>query len=167
MTDTGFWVRPEARSRLAMVYQSARGGGLTPFEIEPEAPFTERPALLEGAVGLVSTVPDFLRFSQMLLNRGELNGTRVLAAKTVETMTVNGLPEAVLKARGGTRGWGLGNVDVALDTGEYGWDGTAGTIFTIDPRHDLITILMWQSVPADPDSLRARFRTIVQRAIVN
>ena len=165
MTDTGFWVRPEARSRLATVYQSARGGGLTPFEIEPEMPFTERPTLLEGAVGLVSTVPDFLRFSQMLLNRGELNGTRVLAAKTVETMTVNGLPEAVLKARGGTRGWGLGNVDVALDTGEYGWDGTAGTIFTIDPRHDLITILMWQSVPADPDGLRARFKAIVQRAI--
>ena len=130
MTDTGFWVRPEQRARLAMVYQSARGGGLTPFEIEPEVPFTERPALLEGAVGLVSTVPDFLRFSQMLLNRGELNGARLLSAKTVDMMTANGLSDAVLKARGGTRGWGLGNVDVALDTGEYGWDGTAGTIFT-------------------------------------
>ena len=59
MTDTGFWVRPDQRARLATVYQSARGGGLTPFEIEPEVPFTERPALLEGAVGLVSTVPDF------------------------------------------------------------------------------------------------------------
>ena len=78
MTDTGFWVRPEQRARLATVYQSARGGGLEPFEIEPEAPFTERPTLLEGAVGLVSTVPDYLRFSQMLLNRGELNGIRLL-----------------------------------------------------------------------------------------
>ena len=161
MTETGFWVRPEQRSRLARVYQSARGGGLTAFEIEPEVPFTERPTLLEGAVGLVSTVPDFLRFSQMLLNRGELNGTRILAAKTVDMMTVNGLPDDVLKARGGTRGWGLGNVDVALETGEYGWDGTAGTIFTIDPRHELITILMWQSVPADPDGLRAKFKALV------
>ena len=167
MSETSFWVRPEQRARLAMVYQSARGGGLTPFEIEPEVPFTERPVLLEGAVGLVSTVPDYLRFSQMLLNRGELNGVRVLNAKTVEMMTANGLPEAVLTLRGGTRGWGLGNVDIALDTGEYGWDGSAGTIFTIDPRHELITVLMWQSVPADPDSLRARFKTLVQRAIVD
>ena len=166
MTETGFWVRPEQRARLARVYQSARGGGLTAFEIEPDVPFTERPTLLEGAVGLVSTVPDFLRFSQMLLNRGELNGTRLLEANTVDMMVGNGLPDAVLKARGnGTRGWGLGNVDVALETGEYGWDGTAGTIFTIDPRHELITILMWQSVPADPDGLRAKFKAIVGRAI--
>ena len=165
MTETGFWVRPEQRSRLARVYQLARGGGLTAFEIEPEVPFTERPPLLEGAVGLVSTVPDFLRFSQMLLSRGELNGMRILAAKTVDMMTVNGLPDDVLKARGnGTRGWGLGNVDVALETGEYGWDGTAGTIFTIDPRHELITILMWQSVPADPDGLRAKFKALVSRS---
>ena len=81
-------------------------------------------------------------------------------------MTTNSLSdEAAL--RGGRRGWGLGNVDVALDTGEYGWDGTAGTIFTIDPRRDLITILMWQTVPADPDRLRARFKTLVDRAIVD
>jgi CubicO group peptidase (beta-lactamase class C family) len=164
MTDTSFWVRPDQRARVTTVYQSARGGGLTPFEIEPEAPFTERPALLEGAVGLVSTVPDFLRFSQMLLNRGTLNGIRILSAKTVEMMTVNGLSDAVLQARGGARGWGLGNVDVATDSGEYGWDGTAGTIFTVDPRHELITVLMWQSVPADPDGLRARFKTLVSRS---
>ncbi len=71
MTETSFWAGPEQRARLTTVYQSARDGGLTPFEIEPEMPFTERPTLLEGAVGLVSTVPDFLRFSQMLLNRGD------------------------------------------------------------------------------------------------
>ena len=165
MTETSFWARPDQRARLTTVYQSARGGGLTPFEIEPEAPFTERPALLEGAVGLVSTVPDFLRFCQMLLNRGTLNGVRILSAKTVEMMTANGLPDAVLRARGGTRGWGLGNVDVTLGTGEYGWDGTAGTIFTVDPRHEMITVLMWQSVPADPDGLRARVKTLIDRAI--
>ena len=103
----------------------------------------------------------------MLLNRGELNGVRILGAKTVDMMTVNGLPDAVLRARGGRRGWGLGNVDVALDTGEYGWDGTAGTIFTIDPRRELITVLMWQTVPADPDRLRGRFKTLVDGAIVD
>ena len=69
MTDTAFWVEPEQRDRLATVYGPASGGGLAPVEIEA-VPFTERPALLEGAVGLVSTVPDYLRFSQMLLDRG-------------------------------------------------------------------------------------------------
>jgi len=165
MTDTGFWVRPAQRARLAAVYQSARDGGLTPFEIEPDAPFTERPNLLEGAVGLVSTVPDFVRFSQLLLNRGELNGARLLSAKTVEMMTANGLPDAVLRARNGRRGWGLGNVDIAMDTGEYGWDGTAGTVFSIDPRRESITILMWQTVPADPGGLRGRLKMLVSRAM--
>ena len=167
MTDTGFWVRPDQRDRFTTAYQPAADGGLSAIEIEPEAPFTRRPALLEGAVGLVSTVPDYLRFSQMLLNRGELNGIRLLNAKAVDTMTANGLPDAVLTVRGGGRGWGLGNVDVALDTGEYGWDGTAGTIFTVDPRRELITVLMWQTVPADPDRLRGRFKTLVDRAVVN
>jgi CubicO group peptidase (beta-lactamase class C family) len=89
---------------------------LTPIEIE-EIPFTVRPALLEGAVGLVSTVPDYLRFCQMLLNAGELDGVRLLRQSTVERMTRNGLPDAVLAARGGTMGWGLANVNVAMNAG--------------------------------------------------
>ena len=78
MNDTTFWVEGEAHARLATVYQLAPAGGLAPFEMEAEVPFTERPALIEGAVGLVSTAPDFLRFCQMLLNKGELDGVRLL-----------------------------------------------------------------------------------------
>jgi len=163
MNDTGFWVRPEQRSRLATVYSPA-DVGLRPIEIE-EVPFTQKPALLEGAVGLVSTVPDYLRFAQMLLNKGELDGVRLLRQATVESMTKNGLAESVLAARGGSMGWGLANVNVALDGGEYGWDGTAGTIFWNDPAHDMITILMTQSVPANPDSIRQRFKSIVTLAV--
>jgi CubicO group peptidase (beta-lactamase class C family) len=163
MIDTGFRVRPDQRARLTTVYAPA-DGGLKPIEIE-ERPFTEKPALLEGAVGLVSTVPDYLRFAQMLLGKGALDGVRILRAETVETMTRNGLSDAVLAARGGSMGWGLGNVNVALDGGEYGWDGTAGTIFWIDPARDTIAILMTQSVPANPDSLRQRFKAIVARAV--
>jgi CubicO group peptidase (beta-lactamase class C family) len=137
-------------------------------------PFTGRPALLEGAVGLVSTVPDFMQFSQMLLNRGELNGVRILSAKTVDLITSNGLSASVLRARGGGMGWGLANVNVVVDpagmkdspnVGEYGWDGSAGTIFWIDPKDRLITILMTQSSPANPDSLRQRFKAIVRSAL--
>jgi len=171
MHDTAFWVRPEQRDRLATVYAPAPAGGLAPVEIEA-VPFTERPALVEGAVGLVSTVPDYLRFSQMLLDKGTLGGVRVLKAETVERMTANGLPAAVQAARGGTMGWGLANVNVLLEPGssgasrgEYGWDGTAGTIFWVDPVKQTVIVLMTQSAPANPDGLRQKFKAIVQRAI--
>lgn len=173
MLDTGFWAQPEQRARLATVYAAQADGGLQPYEIE-ELPFTERPVLLEGAVGLLSTVPDFMRFSQMLLNRGELNGVRVLSAKTVDLITANGLPEPVLRSRGGGMGWGLANVNVVIDPsvipgapnlGEYGWDGTAGTIFWIDPKDEMVTVLMTQSSPANPDSLRQRFKALVMASV--
>jgi CubicO group peptidase (beta-lactamase class C family) len=171
MTDTVFWVDRDRRDRLATVYGPASGGGLQPVDIEA-VPFTERPALLEGAVGLVSTVPDYLRFSQMLLDRGALGGVRVLKPETVDRMTANGLPPDVLAARGGAMGWGLANVNVLLEPGstgasrgEYGWDGTAGTIFWIDPVKQTVIVLMTQSAPANPDNLRQRFKAIVQRAI--
>ena len=172
MTDTSFWVSPDARSRLATVY-SSQAAALNPIEIE-EVPFTERPALLEGAVGLVSTVPDYVRFSQMLLNKGELHGTRLLTTKTVDLMTANGLSERVQTARGGPMGWGLANVNVLLEPGaanypanrgEYGWDGSAGTIFWIDPSTEMVIVLMTQSQPPNPDSLRQRFKTIVHQSI--
>jgi CubicO group peptidase (beta-lactamase class C family) len=73
----------------------------------------------------------------------------------------------VLAARGGTMGWGLANVNVAMNAaGEYGWDGTAGTIFWIDPSREMITILMTQSSPANPDSLRQRFKALVDQAVI-
>ncbi len=171
MTDTVFWVGPDRRSRLATVYGPGPDGGLIPVEMEA-VPFTERPRLLEGAVGLVSSVPDYLRFSQMLLDQGAAGGTRLLTAATAQRMTVNGLPGDVLKARGGRMGWGLGNVDVRMEAGdtgasvgEYGWDGTGGTIFWVDPQTQMIVVLMTQSSPANPDGIRQKFKTIVQRAV--
>ena len=171
MTDTVFWVGPDRRDRLATVYGPGPAGGLVPVEME-SLPFTERPRLLEGAVGLVSSVPDYLRFSQMLLEHGALGGTRLLKAETATRMTANGLPADVLKARGGSMGWGLGNVDVRLaaggsgaNVGEYGWDGTGGTIFWVDPQTETVVVLMTQNVPANPDGLRQKFKAIVQRAI--
>jgi CubicO group peptidase (beta-lactamase class C family)/ketosteroid isomerase-like protein len=161
MVDTGFWARAEQRARLTQVYATTPAG-LTPREIET-VPFTERPTLVEGAVGLISTVPDYLRFGQMLLDKGELDGVRILKAKTVETMTTNGLPAAMVQIRAGT-GWGLANVNVAPD-GEYGWDGTAGTIFWIDPAKETVIVLMTQIVPPNPDSVRQRFKTFVKQFI--
>jgi CubicO group peptidase (beta-lactamase class C family)/uncharacterized membrane protein len=169
MNDTTFWVAGDDIARLTTVYSPMPSGDLMRVEIE-EVPFTVKPALIEGAVGLVSTVPDYVRFCQMLLNRGTLDGVRLLNAATVDEITRNGLSPEVLTTRGGTMGWGLANVNVQMDPAsplldEYGWDGTAGTIFWVDPAREMITVLMTQSSPADPDNLRRRFKTLVQRAI--
>ena len=173
MSDTMFWAgTPDTRARLTTVYGPAPGGGLVPVETET-LPFTERPMLIEGAVGLLSTVPDYVRFAQMLLNKGELDGIRLLRANTVEMMTANGLSDALQQSRGGMMGWGLANVQVVLSStpgddaaeGEYGWDGTAGTIFWVDPGKELVAVLMTQSSPSNPDQIRQRFKAIVQQAI--
>ena len=170
MNDTVFVVGPDRQARFTTAYAPDPGGGLRRTETE-DVPFTDRPKLIEGAVGLVSTVPDYLRFCQMLLNGGELDGKRILQRSTVERMTRNGLSESVLAARGGPMGWGLANVNVMMDKasrvyGEYGWDGTAGTIFWNDPARQMVTILMTQSVPANPDGIRQKFKAIVQSALV-
>ena len=171
MDDTVFWVEEARATRLATVYGPGPDGRLA--KVEPEAvPFTTKPALLEGAVGLVSSVPDFLRFSQMLLDGGVLGGVRVLKAETAASLVTNRLAPEVLAARGGPRGWGLGNVDVLVapdgtgaHLGEYGWDGTAGTIFWNDPVAKTSIVLMTQSMPANPDRLRQQFKALAQRAI--
>jgi CubicO group peptidase (beta-lactamase class C family) len=174
MNDTTFWVEGDARARLTTVYQRDGDGPMQAVEVE-DVPFTEKPALIEGAVGLVSTAEDFVRFSQMLLNKGELDGVRLLKPETVASMTVNALPDAILQGKGGNVGWGLGNVDVVVapgsrgyltSVGEYGWDGSIGTFFSIDPAHELIVTLMTQSIPANPLSVRQKFKQAVVDSIV-
>jgi CubicO group peptidase (beta-lactamase class C family) len=175
MNDTSFWVERVAAPRLVTVYQRGQDGVPAPFEIE-EVPFTQKPALIEGAVGLVSTAIDFLRFGQMLLNKGTLDGVRLLLPATVETMTKNGLPEPILQGKGGTVGWGLANVDVVVGPGsrgylttigEYGWDGSAGTFFAVDPSRELVVTLMTQNLPANPDGLRQKFKAAVVESVVD
>lgn len=174
MNDTAFWTDAASQPRLTTVYQRGQDGALAPFEIE-EVPFTEKPALMEGAVGLVSTAEDFLRFSQMLLNKGELAGVRLLKAETAASMTVNALPPPILRGKGGIVGWGLGNVDVVVTEGsrgyltaigEYGWDGSAGTFFSVDPSKELVVTLMTQNLPANPEQLRQKFKAAVVQSIV-
>jgi CubicO group peptidase (beta-lactamase class C family) len=174
MNETTWWVEPNAAGRLVTVYQRGQDGALTAYEIE-EVPFTQRPALIEGAVGLVSTAMDFLRFGQMLLNKGSLGGVRLLAPATVEAMTRNGLSGPILQGKGGTVGWGLANVDVVVQAGsrgyltavgEYGWDGSAGTFFAVDPSRELVVTLMTQNLPANPDGLRQKFKAAVVASIV-
>jgi len=172
MTETAFWVEPARQNRLTTVYTPVEGGGLRPIETEA-IPFTVRPTLLEGAVGLVSTVPDFLRFGSMLANGGELDGVRLLQTSTVASMVRNGLPEEILRSRRGS-GWALANVSVLVDaggssdgarSGEYRWDGSAGTEFWVDPSSGTVLVTAWQTQPANPTQLRQRITALVRQAI--
>lgn len=172
MIDTGFWVEPERQVRLTTVYAPS-DAGLRSTEMEA-IPFTVRPTLLEGAVGLVSTVPDFLRFTSMLANRGELAGVRLLEESTVATITRNGLSDDILRTRRGGTGWAVANVSVVVDeeaagggarAGEYRWDGSAGTELWVDPASGTVLVTMWQSSPANPEQLRQRITALVREAV--
>ena len=172
MMDTGFWVGAD---RLATVYRPSREGELRPYQIE-DVPFTEQPVLIEGGVGLVASTMDFLRFSQMFLNRGELDGRRVLRPETVEMMTVNRVPDALLplNRRSLGRGWTLGfsvvmdarEFSYPMNDGEFWWDGSAGTRFWIDPTQNMVTIVMAQVSPSRGGGFREEFKTGVYEAII-
>lgn len=179
MTDTVFWADGERADRLTTVYRlDDDSGELYPYAIE-QVPFTERPALIEGGVGLLSTVGDYLRFAQMFLNGGALDGVRVLAPETVVLMTRNHVPDAVMPLSSSGylagSGWGLG-FNVVLEPhrysfpvgdGEYWWDGSSGTRFSIDPEHGLITVIMAAVSPSRGGGFREEFKDLVHRAIVD
>jgi CubicO group peptidase (beta-lactamase class C family) len=149
MKDTEFFVRPENAARFASCYGPDGNGGLKVSDDAADSNFLKKPRLLSGGGGLVSTARDYMRFAQMLLNKGELYGTRLLKTETVEMMTSNQLPDSV--TRGPGNGFGLGFsvklTDGETPKGEYGWSGAASTHFWISPKHDLIAITLTQYMP--------------------
>ncbi len=131
-----------------------------------------------GGGGMVSSMADYARFVQMLLNRGELNGKRILARKTVDLMTANHIGEAagikpwVYYFPGGGYGFGLG---VAVRTeagvshwagsvGEYEWSGGSGTYFLVDPKEDMFAILMIQS-PSQRGRIQSALKSLIYGAL--
>ena len=177
MSDTVFWADSSRVDRLAKVYRPT-DGRLVPHQIE-SVPFTEKPRLIEGGVGLLSTVMDYMRFSQMLLNGGELNGNRVLNENTVDQIFANAVPDSVLPLN--TRGywvgsgWSLGGFNVVMDNSSYSfpvsngtiwWDGSAGTRYFIDREQNMIVVIMAQVSPASGNGFRENFKRLVEEAIV-
>ncbi|WP_244064659.1 serine hydrolase domain-containing protein [Bradyrhizobium sp. Ce-3] len=151
MADSGFSVPQDKLARLVAVPGP-----------QPQPPFANgdvgKPqTFFSGGGGIVSTVPDFLRFCQMLLNGGELGGVRILKPETVRLMTTNSLPPDMHLAGHevgpafGT-GWGLGfavrtNPDFSLipgAVGSFNWQGSWGTFFSVDPVQKLILVMMMQ-----------------------
>jgi CubicO group peptidase (beta-lactamase class C family) len=161
MNDTGFWVPATKLNRLAQPQIDPKTGKTFPVRTVDSIP-----KLLSGGGGMVSTAADYARFSQMMLNMGELEGVRILSRKSIELMTANHLPPNVLftnrvsflapKPESGM-GFGLGfavrlesgRSSLPGSTGEFWWNGASGTNFVIDPKEKMTLILLTQQ----PDRL--------------
>ena len=127
-----------------------------------------------GGFSISSTASDYALFAQMLLNKGQLNGVRLLSPKTVELMATNHLPAPALATGPGPgTGYGLG-VSVMMDpaargnvgsVGEFGWSGAASTHVLIDPKEDLVAIYCTQLMGGD-FAIRAEFATLLYQSIV-
>jgi CubicO group peptidase (beta-lactamase class C family) len=188
MSDTAFWVEPAKAGRLAAAYYAEPntdtikeaatlfGAGIQDF--------TRPPAMESGGGGLTSTTTDYARFCQMLLNKGELDGARILSPATVALMDTNMIPHSVLVSSDGVGfgrfneavGFGL-DVMVANDprqagllegAGTMSWGGAAGTWFWIDPTNDVVFVGMIQRFGGSGgDDLGGQSRTLVYQALTH
>jgi CubicO group peptidase (beta-lactamase class C family) len=182
MKDTGHIVPGEKVEWLTALYGATEGGGLELIEapansmhvLPPDFEYQPGTVWLSGGGVMVSTVSDYARFVQMLLNGGTLEGTRLLSPKTVELMTANHLPGALLPFDAGHRGYGHGlGVRVRMDVaqpgvlgsvGEFTGAGGHGTFFWADPKEDLMGLLMLQLDP-NPYPLHKQFQVLTYQAM--
>ncbi len=177
MQDTAFNVPPQALDRFATLYGLTENGPLEVLDPDPWAYDYVHTRLQYAGGGLVSTAADYVRFAQMVLNGGELDGARLLGRKTVELMTINHLPPALLATLEPPPGWGFGlGFGVAMDVaqlgmvgsvGQHGWSGMAETDFWIDPQEQLIGILLVQYMPFGAHPIASDFKTLVYQALVD
>ncbi|MDY6946647.1 MAG: serine hydrolase domain-containing protein [Pseudomonadota bacterium] len=171
MGDTAFYVPANKLERLAEFYFRGKDGKTVKHP--NVADFTRPPVFPSGGGGLVSSASDYMRFCQMLLNGGALDGQRILSPLTVKLMRTNMLPDTARTMSPGT-GFGLDFAvvqDSAAAGGYYGegtyyWGGYAGTWFWIDPVYQLIVIGMIQQRGDDMPDLRALSKSLVYQAIV-
>ena len=175
MVDTGFYAPPAKVDRVAAIHSPSRDGDLIPTYEGRGALRTDPPAGPSGGGGLYGTAPDYLRFAQMLLNNGELNGVRLLSPRSIELMRTNHLTdvEQATYRRPG-QGWGL-DFSVVIDgaasgeswsTGSYYWVGIAGTWFWVDPELDLTFVGMIQHSGGAISEVQQLSRSLVYQAVV-
>jgi len=179
MTDTHFFIPETKRERLATVYERTGGGPIMRKSKEPtvqgsviystDYPYNGPQTYFSGGAGLVSTASDYARFTQMMLNGGELDGVRLLSRKTVEFMTTD-----QLAAMGVGSGFGLGfsivrdasNLRDIGSVGAYGGGGFFFTSFFIDPQEQMLGLFMCQVHPGGSD-LAERIRILYYQAIAD
>ncbi|HJO10645.1 MAG: serine hydrolase domain-containing protein [Gammaproteobacteria bacterium] len=171
MRDTSFVVPADKMPRLVTLYESSDAGTLERQDDNPG--WLDTTTLFSGGGGLYSTADDYMRFGQMLLNGGELNGNRLLGLRTVQLMASNHVGDLYGPDAGRANGLGFGlTVEVVLDPvlantrrgkGSFGWGGAFGTYFWVDPENDIVALLMIQTRAT---TLRSDFANAVGQAIV-
>lgn len=170
MMETGFYLpNPADYERLAQPIPEQDWFGV----FDPR----NKPVNESGGAGLVSTVHDYARFAQMILNGGELDGVRILSPKTVAAMTTDQLGPAIKRERGYIPGPGFGfGLGYAVRTslgdapflgtpGEFYWGGAGGTFYTTDPQENMFVLMMIQS-PSNLTKSRKLLRSLVYSAMV-
>ena len=172
MKDTTFFLAPEQRDRLAAVYASGSDGKSTraPDGARGQGSYVDGPRkTFAGGAGLLSTARDYGRFLEMIRGGGALDGVRILAPHSVDLMTSNQV--GTLHSATGL-GFGLGFETTdryganGMDTvGSYGWGGAYGTMYRVDPRERMVTMLMLQLLPNTTD-VREKFPVMVYQALV-
>jgi len=179
MTDTHFYLPQSKLDRFAAVYQPDEKNGNRIKLLEAptaESRYVKEPHVyFSGAGGLVSTANDYLRFHQMMLGGGELDGVRILGRKTVELMTTNHIGNLPVWLTGPGYGFGLGyrvmkdvgQAAIPSSVGEYGWGGAFCTYFWVDPQEDMIGIMMTQVIPYTHINIRQEFQVLANQAIVD
>jgi len=184
MKDTGFYVPKEKIDRLATLYRVNEKNEWAPVPAGDDLglDLSKQPTMPSGGGGLLSTAQDYLRFAQMLLNGGQLDGVRILAPPTVKLMSSNHLPEKLMTGEFGVGlqhirpGMGFG-FDVAVFTdpaqavditgkGTFLWDGSAGTWFWIDPTDDVVFVGMIQRMGGAGLNMQTFSRAMVFQALV-
>ncbi len=177
MRDTHFFLPPAKSDHLAVVYSAKEEGGIerapNPGHMVGQGAYVEGPRKsFSGGAGLLSTAGDYARFLQMLLNGGELDGTRILTPKTVQLMTANHLGQ--LAFRDGV-GFGLG-FSVVQDlgarglpgsVGEFGWGGAYHSRYWVDPQEQLVVVYLTQLIPANNLDDQEKVRILVYQALVD
>jgi CubicO group peptidase (beta-lactamase class C family) len=180
MNDTGFYLPNSKVSRLAAIYGPDASGALKrlgdgilgegAMQVCVTYPFEGPKRYFSGGGGLCSTISDYARFCQMMLNGGELDGVRLLSRKTIELMTADHVGDL---SPGSGFGLGFGITRSLREAGEltsagaYRWGGFWYTTFFIDPAEKLIGVCMVQLYPSGKATLNDKFEALAHQAIVN
>lgn len=180
MNDTGFYIPAQKYDRLAQIYYydevEKKSKVFNDFHLLL-TDYKKPPAFESGGAGLVSTLDDYIKFTSMLLGKGEYNGKRILGRKTVEYMTSDQLTEWQKPALyyGATKGYGYGNylrvltdkaaASTNASLGEYGWDGWTGDYVTISPEDNMIFLYFIQRCGAGCNETTRKLRQIVYGAL--
>lgn len=168
MEDTGYNLSPEQQSRTVQVHNLDKAGELVNSARQPA---TTGNTVYGGTHGLLSTAGDYRKFAEMLLNGGSYEGRRYLSPKTVELMTLNHVGDLAPESGHGF-GLGFGLItDVAASdlpgsTGQYFWNGAYSTYFFVDPKENMVAILLTQMQPYSNYYFK-KFRQLVYQALVD